>query len=77
MLWWESVAPLGNPVVPEVYWMLMGSSAERAAAARSRSASSTEAAASSSWAQEPPPIHTTSVNAGTSPAARTSCTMER
>ena len=27
MLWWDSVAPLGNPVVPEVYWMLIGSSA--------------------------------------------------
>ena len=26
MLWWESVAPLGRPVVPEVYWMLTGSS---------------------------------------------------
>jgi hypothetical protein len=27
MLWCESVAPLGKPVVPEVYWMLIGSSA--------------------------------------------------
>ena len=26
MLWWESVAPFGNPVVPDVYWMLIGSS---------------------------------------------------
>ena len=26
MLWWLSVAPLGKPVVPEVYWMLIGSS---------------------------------------------------
>src|SRR5437773_77390 len=26
MLWWERVAPLGKPVVPEVYWMLIGSS---------------------------------------------------
>src|SRR5829696_5487705 len=26
MLWCDRVAPLGNPVVPEVYWMLMGSS---------------------------------------------------
>ena len=26
MLWCESVAPLGKPVVPEVYWMLIGSS---------------------------------------------------
>ncbi len=27
MLWWESVAPLGKPVVPLVYWMLIASSA--------------------------------------------------
>src|SRR5579863_5304002 len=26
MLWCDSVAPLGNPVVPEVNWMLIGSS---------------------------------------------------
>src|SRR5215472_5174709 len=26
MLWWDSVAPLGKPVVPLVYWMLIGSS---------------------------------------------------
>ena len=26
MLWCVSVAPLGKPVVPEVYWMLIGSS---------------------------------------------------
>ena len=26
MLWWVSVAPLGAPVVPEVNWMLIGSS---------------------------------------------------
>ena len=25
MLAWVSVAPLGNPVVPDVYWMLIGS----------------------------------------------------
>ena len=28
MLWWDSVAPFGKPVVPEVYWMLIASSAE-------------------------------------------------
>ena len=44
MLWCDSVAPLGNPVVPLVYWMLMGSS-NCSPAMRSRSASSvTEAA---------------------------------
>ncbi len=26
MLWWVSVAPFGSPVVPEVNWMLIGSS---------------------------------------------------
>ena len=26
MLWCESVAPFGKPVVPDVYWMLIGSS---------------------------------------------------
>src|SRR3712207_8590295 len=35
-LWWVSVAPLGKPVVPDVYWMLIGSSAESSV---SRSAS--------------------------------------
>ncbi|CAM5265142.1 hypothetical protein SVIOM74S_01814 [Streptomyces violarus] len=29
MLWWERVAPLGKPVVPDVYWMLIGSSQDR------------------------------------------------
>ena len=32
MLWWLRVAPLGNPVVPDVYWMLIGWSAERSTA---------------------------------------------
>ena len=36
MLWWDSVAPFGNPVVPLVYWMLIGSSKPSTA---SRSAS--------------------------------------
>ena len=31
MLWWVSVAPFGKPVVPEVYWMLIGSSADNSA----------------------------------------------
>ena len=31
MLRWVSVAPLGNPVVPDVYWMLIGSSGRRPA----------------------------------------------
>ena len=40
MLWCDSVAPLGNPVVPLVYWMLIGSSNDRLA---SRSASGSRA----------------------------------
>ena len=31
MLWCESVAPLGKPVVPLVYWMLIGSSKDSSA----------------------------------------------
>ena len=31
MLRWVSVAPFGNPVVPDVYWMLIGSSGAGAA----------------------------------------------
>ena len=38
MLWCDSVAPFGNPVVPDVYWMLIGSS-KLSVAARSASAS--------------------------------------
>ena len=32
MLRWVSVAPFGNPVVPDVYWMLIGSSGPQARA---------------------------------------------
>ena len=43
MLWCDSVAPFGKPVVPEVYWMLMGSSKESCASrAESAVASSSE-----------------------------------
>ena len=38
MLWWLSVAPFGKPVVPLVYWMLIGSS-NWVAACASRSSS--------------------------------------
>ena len=38
MLWCESVAPLGKPVVPLVYWMLTGSS-KATSAARARTSS--------------------------------------
>src|SRR6266581_4016186 len=40
MLWCDRVAPLGKPVVPEVYWMLIGSS-NCNSASRARSAATT------------------------------------
>ncbi len=43
MLRWVSVAPFGNPVVPDVYWMLIGSSGVSRA---SRSASATRSTSS-------------------------------
>ncbi len=36
MLRWVSVAPFGNPVVPDVYWMLIGSSGPQASSAARR-----------------------------------------
>src|SRR5438094_213974 len=54
MLWWLSVAPLGKPVVPLVYWMLIGSSNWRLSP-RSRSSSSDTSPA---WASSPSqPVH--------------------
>ena len=51
MLWWESVAPLGNPVVPDVYWMLMGSSNWSSASRAARSSALTRSASRSSACQ--------------------------
>src|SRR3979409_1511905 len=51
-LWCDRVAPLGNPVVPEVYWMLMGSS-NCSADSRSASCSSGTCAESRSSASHP------------------------
>ena len=45
MLWWVSVAAFGEPVVPEVNWMLMGSSNCVLARRSARVAGSTEFAA--------------------------------
>ena len=45
MLWWDRVAPLGNPVVPEVYWMLIGSSGDSAACRAASSAAAGRIAA--------------------------------
>ena len=41
MLRWLSVAPFGNPVVPDVYWMLMASPGASPARRASRSPSVT------------------------------------
>src|SRR4029450_8803209 len=58
MLWCDRVAPLGNPAVPEVYWMLMGSSNwSRASRSRSRSTGTRPAPARSSPPPAAPPPH--------------------
>ena len=49
MLWWLSVAPFGKPVVPLVYWMLIGSSESSAP----RSGSGPSPASSASHSGEP------------------------
>ena len=67
----DSVAPLGKPVVPEVYWMLIGS-VLTSVACRSRSSPAGTAAARSA-AQSGVPRKITSVRAGAS--ARTSATI--
>ena len=69
MLWCDRVAPFGVPVVPEVYWMLMGSSKVRVASRAASSPSSTPAPASSS-ASHPSSSTTVSFNAGHSGRTR-------
>ena len=51
MLWCDSVAPLGEPVVPEVYWMLTGSSNWSAASRLASSDGSTYSPLESSSSQ--------------------------
>ena len=51
MLRWLSVAPLGNPVVPLVYWMLMASPAASCAVRCSNCCGDTVSAASSRSSQ--------------------------
>ena len=58
MLWWLSVAPFGNPVVPLVYWMLIGSSKLSSAA---RAASATVSTASA-VGEERVPVRRTEVH---------------
>ena len=51
MLRWLSVAPLGKPVVPEVYWMLIASLVSSVAARAASSSSVTDSPAATSSAQ--------------------------
>ena len=83
MLWCVSVAPLGLPVVPLVYWMLIGSS-QWSDDSRARSASSSlpslaPTSAGQSRSRSPPatvvPIVTTRSSPGSS--SRTSAIIAR
>jgi hypothetical protein len=74
-LWWVSVAPFGKPVVPDVYWMLIGSSALSRV---SRSANCPRSAARPASIREVhagSPRKTTSRRSGQS--SRTSATIAR
>ena len=62
MLWCDSVAPLGKPVVPEVYWMLIGSSNDSVAARSRRAAGSARRPVSTSSSQPGSPMNTTGSN---------------
>ena len=64
MLWCESVAPLGMPVVPLVYWMLIGSSGVSSAPRALDRVDVGSRAGEASQAAEPKTI--TSCSAGTS-----------
>ena len=59
MLWWVSVAPLGAPVVPDVYCTLIGSS-NCSVASRAASASAETPAPSERNASQPSSRTTTS-----------------
>src|SRR2546421_632535 len=56
MLGCESVAPFGNPVVPDVYWMLIASS-KPSSASRPRSASGAASSPPASRSRHPSPAH--------------------
>ena len=73
MLRCDSVAPFGKPVVPEVYWMLIGSVLANAACRATSSAGVTSPARSRSSSQSAVPRNTTPLSAGTS--GLTSSTM--
>src|SRR6266581_2060925 len=63
MLWWVRVAPYGKPVVPDVYWMLIGSS-NCSVASRSRISSMLVLAASRLRASQPSSRTSASLSAG-------------
>ena len=67
------VAPFGAPVVPLVYWMLIGSAGESAASRAASASASTSPARASSASHSAPPSQNTSVSAGSS--GRTSSTI--
>ncbi len=73
MLWWDSVAPLGKPVVPLVYWMLIGSSNCSSADRASSTARSTVAPEATSSSHSDVPRKTTRSSAAT--VGRTSVTI--
>jgi hypothetical protein len=73
MLWWDRVAPLGKPVVPEVYWMLMGSSALSPALASASAAGSAPRSALASSSHSALPSRITCSRSGQ--AGRTSSIM--
>ena len=55
MLRWLSVAPLGLPVVPEVYWMLIGSSGVSAASRSATAPPGTDSPSANKAAQSSVP----------------------
>ena len=72
MLWWLSVAPLGKPVVPLVYWMLIGSSNWVAAWREASSSAETRSPPAMNSSQSRP-MNTTCSSPSQSP--RTSSTI--
>ena len=67
MLWCDRVAPLGKPVVPDVYWMLIGSSNDSAADRSDTAAAPTPTPLATIASHDGRPITTTSRSAGQSP----------
>ena len=52
MLWWVRVAPFGDPVVPEVNWMLIASCGDRASLMASRLTRLAPRPRSITWSKE-------------------------